>query len=53
MVLQQGHRPLGLPGQFVHDLAVRADQRQLAEGLLVLHVARLVCRSSGRRAGNW
>jgi hypothetical protein len=50
-VFQQRHRAFGLPGQFVHDLAARADQSQLAEWRLVLHVARLVAvHQAGARA---
>ena len=38
-VLQERHWLLALPVQVVLDLAVRADQRQFAVGVLVLHVA--------------
>jgi hypothetical protein len=50
-VLQQGHRLVGAPVQVVQQLAVGADQRQLAELHLVLHVARLgALHEAGPRA---
>jgi hypothetical protein len=46
---EQRHGLLALPVQRVHDLAVRADQRQLAVGRFVLHVARFAPASQPAR----
>ena len=51
-VLQKLYRALGLPVQRVHDLPVRADQRQFAIRRFMLHVARLQPRQqAGARTG--
>ena len=50
-VLQQRHGLVGLPVELVQQLPVGADQFQLAEGRLVLHVARLLAgQPAGARA---
>ena len=38
-MLQELHRPLMLPAQLMHDLAVRADHGQLAKRRFMLHEA--------------